>query len=196
MGIVLALGAIAATAVVIALMTSKSKPPTKPINGGEGNTTDKNKDEKDAGTEDGSRTGDKSLLDKGKEYLEGIEGGTIDVKIPDIIFEPDPDDEEDEPDPMPVVADPYSPYPIPTPGQYYQVVSGDTLWDLCKAAYGAGWKHEAFVDKTGVIGGENNWLKTTWNNKWKGGLFPKYSGWNTLWQSGYEFPVLYFPLSV
>lgn len=118
-----------------------------------------------------------NVIGKIKAEVGGIWSGMRDPK-------PEP---EPEPEP-PSGPDPYYPAPVPTPGQYYQVVKGDTLWDISKAAYNSGSKYDQIVAAE-----ENRWMHAPWNTKWKGGLYQKYDGWNTSFGSGSQYGVIWIP---
>jgi nucleoid-associated protein YgaU len=89
--------------------------------------------------------------------------------------------------PKPTEPDPFSPSPAPVAGRYYQVVQGDTLWEMARAAYADGPQYPKIVADP-----RNQWIGVH-GDDWGGGLYPKYSGWNTAWKSGYEYPVVYIP---
>jgi nucleoid-associated protein YgaU len=180
---VLTIGGVATVITLAALMARKSteaaQPPLKrdPV---EGDPDEKNKvkpinppaDDQTGGTNTGE------ILGKVKAELGGLIAG---VKP----YLPEPEKPEE---PEPVGPSPYEPSPVPRPGDYYQVVLGDTLWEIARAAYDSGPRYDEIVAAP-----ENNWIRKTGNSKWGGGLYPRYSGWNTPWDSGHQFPVVWVP---
>lgn len=88
--------------------------------------------------------------------------------------------------------DPFKPTPAPTPGYYFQTRKdyfGDPMSRDCYGgdprpgiAWAAVYKHPA-----------NQWIAYDKKIGWTGGLVQKYSGWNTAFGSGHEYPVVFFP---
>lgn len=182
-GVIVALGAVGTT-IALALLFGKKKDqivPPRPPNPDPGKDDEK-KTEKDEGEDPddggGSYEAIAEKLDKWKAKVGDIWNGGD-----------DPDDDRVDPPPEPPVGpDPYAPSPHPTPGQYYQVVKTDTLWAIQAAAHGSGAGYPAIVAAP-----ENTWLRKPPAATWKGGLYAKYSGWNTVWLSGTQYPVIYIP---
>lgn len=98
--------------------------------------------------------------------------------------------------PAPSAPDPLHPSPIPAEGQYYQVVQGDVGDRMCSVAYGlplGDGKPQQLWFNLVVPAPENAWIAYSHVKGWTGGLVAHYSGWNTEFDSGHEYPVIYFP---
>jgi len=192
-GVFIAIGVIATTILIVYLVVRK------PDENGEhklpADEESKNKDNKKRLPEEPDTKEDKKRKGGGRTGGGGkwgsIVGGALGELKDIVVTLPEP-----TPEPTPSGPDPTTPTLTPTQGQYYQVTLGDTIWDLCKIAYyGAGYKWETMIKPTGQVGGMNNWIRKTGNATWSGkGLYPQYSGYDTQWGSGHQFPVVYFPV--
>lgn len=179
---VLTFGSIAALITVAALLSRKPAAPpvrTSPIASDPDDPAKKvivppPSDEATGGRD---RIGD--TLDKLKEIAGGLLSG---------VTEPDQPDKPGEPEPIPG-PDPYAPSPSPRPGDYYQVIKGDTLWEIARAAYGNGALYPRIVSDD-----LNRWIAADPGKGWGGGLYARYSGWNTKWMSGTKYPVVFVPV--
>jgi len=96
----------------------------------------------------------------------------------------------DKPD-EPVGPDPYKPTLNPTPGAYYQAKKGDVGCTLAHKAYP---EYKALPSWGRVVAhGWNAWIAYNKAVGWKGDIIQHYSGWNTAFDSGNRYPVIYFP---
>lgn len=168
----------AGTLIAIAALMSKQKatqPPLKrdPIDGGD----DDDKPGRDDPPDD--EGGGRGQFDDLGKQAKKIIGTWLEKTDP----KPTPD-----PVPTPAPPSPFEPSPAPVPGKWYQVIQGDTLWEIARAAYGVGTHYPRIVEAD-----QNQWIGK-YGHSWGGGLYPKYSGWNTGWKSGYEWPVVYIPV--
>jgi hypothetical protein len=102
------------------------------------------------------------------------------------------------PDPKPQDPDPAKPTPLPTQGEYYQAVTNDKGDLLAAIAYAGGkdntvgWKHRYWLRVQAAP--ENQWIAYNPEKGWTGAIIQHYSGWNTEFDSGRQFPVIFFPV--
>lgn len=176
----------AATVITLAALYGRKKqepaPAAPPTSGTEDDKAKRKPlDDEDESAEGGGADLNK-LIDSGKK-LAAVIGTYLDKQT-----EPEEPEKPGPVDPGPPAGpDPLHPSPVPRPSDYYQVVKGDTLWDMSRAAYGLG-SHYAVI----VSAPENDWMGAG-GHDWKGGLYARYSGWNTLFKSGNQYPVVYIP---